>query len=100
MYVNLELSVNEEFVAFGTMVKILTILKSNCAKGCHLLQKLEPVTGRVYLPQCCDYKFLFPKLGLLKTGPILDFLSVRQSDNAPIGENYVKLYFDAKHLGN
>ena len=28
LYVNLELSGNEEFVAYGTMVKILVILKS------------------------------------------------------------------------
>ena len=43
---------NEKFVAYGTVVKIFAILKSPCAKGCYLIQKLEPVNGRVCLPQC------------------------------------------------
>ena len=44
--VNLELSVNEEFVAYGTVVKILVILKCPRANGCGLIQKLEPVIGK------------------------------------------------------
>ena len=47
VYVNLELSVNEKFVAYGTMVKILATLKSSCAKACYMIQKLEPATDRV-----------------------------------------------------
>ena len=57
-YVNWELSVNEKFVAHGKMVKILAILKSDCANACYFIQKLEPVIGRVYLPQCFGNKFL------------------------------------------
>ena len=49
---NLELLVNENFVVYRTMVKILATLKSPCAKPCHLIQKLKPVIERVYLPQC------------------------------------------------
>ena len=55
-YVNLELSVNEKLVAYGTIVKTLAILKSPCAKDRYLTQKPEPVIGRVYLPQCFDNK--------------------------------------------
>ena len=51
MYVNLELLVNEIIVAYGSMVKVLATLKSSCAKACYLIQKREPVTERVYLPQ-------------------------------------------------
>ena len=38
-----------ELVVYGTMVKILVILKSPCIKGCHLIYKREPVFGRVCL---------------------------------------------------
>ena len=60
VYVNLELSVNEKFASYETMVKILGILKKSCTMGCWLMQKLEPVTGKVYLPQCFGNKFLLP----------------------------------------
>ena len=40
--VNLELS-NEEFFAYGTIVKILVILECPCDKACNLIQKSEPV---------------------------------------------------------
>ena len=56
VYVYLELSVNEKFVTYGTIVKILTTLKSSYA--CCLIQNLEAVIERVYLPQCFNYKFL------------------------------------------
>ena len=59
MYVNLKLSINEEFLAHGTMVEILATPKSPCAKGCYLIKKLEPIIGRVHLPQCFGNKFLF-----------------------------------------
>ena len=49
VYVNLELLVNEKCVAYETLVKILATLKSLCAKGCYLIQKPEPVIGRLYL---------------------------------------------------
>ena len=65
MYVNLELSEREEFVTYGTMIKILVIIKSRWAKGYYLIQKLEPFIGRMYLPQCFGYKFL-PQFDLLK----------------------------------
>ena len=32
------------------------------------------------------------------SGPNLDLLCIQQSDAVPFCENYVKLYFDAKHL--
>ena len=32
VYINLELLVNEEFVGYGTIVKILATLKNPCAK--------------------------------------------------------------------
>ena len=49
VYINLELSVNEKFVACGTKIKILEILKSRCTKECYLIQKLESAIRRVYL---------------------------------------------------
>ena len=33
-------------------------LKNSCAKGCYMIQKLEPVIGRVYLPQCFGSKYI------------------------------------------
>ena len=36
VYVNLELSVNETFVSYGTMIKIFATLKSSYAKACYL----------------------------------------------------------------
>ena len=60
MYFNLELSLIEEFVVYETTVKIFTILKILCVKGCYLIQRLEPVIGKVYLPQCFGNKFLLP----------------------------------------
>ena len=50
----------KRFFANGIMVKILSILKSPCAKGWYLIQKLEPVIGRVYLSQYFSNKFLLP----------------------------------------
>ena len=50
LYVDLELSLNGKFIAYGAMVKILAILKNICAKAFYLLEELEPVVGRVYLP--------------------------------------------------
>ena len=47
VYVNFEFSVNEEFVACGTLVETLAILKSSCAKGCYLIQNLN-----LYLVGC------------------------------------------------
>ena len=44
--VNLELSFNEEFFAYGTIVKILVILECPCDKACYLIQKSEPVIGK------------------------------------------------------
>ena len=44
--VNLELSFNEEFFAYGTIVKILLILECPCDKACYLIQKSEPVIGK------------------------------------------------------
>ena len=41
VYVNLLLSVNKKFVAYGTRVKILAILKNSCAKACYLIPKIE-----------------------------------------------------------
>ena len=52
VYANLELSVNEQFVVYGTRVMILAVLKGPCANECYLIQTLEPAIGRVYLPQC------------------------------------------------
>ena len=49
VYVNLELSVNNKFVAYGTTIKILATLKSCCVKVCYLIQKLEPAIEMVYL---------------------------------------------------
>ena len=46
--VYLKLSVNEKLVAHGIVVKILVTLMSPCLRGCHLIQKLEPVTERVF----------------------------------------------------
>ena len=62
VYVNLELLVNEEFIAYGTMVKILAISKSPSAKECYLIQKLEPAIGRVYLPQSFGNNFFLHNL--------------------------------------
>ena len=45
--VNLEVLVNEKFIAYGTMIKNLGTLKSPCVRGCNLIGKLEPITGRV-----------------------------------------------------
>ena len=58
VYANLKLLVNEEFVAYGTMVKILATLKSVFAKKYYFVQKREPVIERVYLPQYFGNKFL------------------------------------------
>ena len=56
-YENLELSLNEKFIAYGTMVKILATLKNPCVKGCYLMQELEHAIERVYLPDatCACY---------------------------------------------
>ena len=48
VYVNLQLSVNEKFVAYETIIKILATLKSSRAKVCYLIQKLEPTIERMY----------------------------------------------------
>ena len=56
MYVNFQLLVNENFVVYGTMVKILATLKSSYAKAYYLIQKLEPFIERVYFPQCYGNK--------------------------------------------
>ena len=45
VYVDLELSVNKKFAAYGTRVKILATLKSPCAKSCHMIQKFEFIIG-------------------------------------------------------
>ena len=45
--VNLEVLVNEKFIAYGTMIKNLGTLKSPCVRGCNLIGKLEPITGRI-----------------------------------------------------
>ena len=58
-YVNLELLINEKFVAYGTMVKILATLRSFCANACYLMQKLKPAMRRVYSPQCFGNKFFY-----------------------------------------
>lgn len=48
MLVNFEVLVNENIVAYGAMVRILTILKSTCVKLCQLIQKLELVTLKIF----------------------------------------------------
>ena len=45
----LELSVNVKFVACGTVVTILAILKSPCAMECYLIQKPEPVSFHILI---------------------------------------------------
>lgn len=50
VYLNLELSVYQEFIGYGAMVKILLILKSLCAEGYYFIQKLQPVIRMVHLP--------------------------------------------------
>ena len=45
--VNLEVLINEKFIAYRTMIKNLGTLKSPCVRGCDLIGKLEPITGRV-----------------------------------------------------
>ena len=57
MYINLELSVDEKFVAYGTIDKNLTSLKSPWAKACYLIQKPEQVIEKVYLHQCFGDNF-------------------------------------------
>ena len=47
VYVNLEFSVNEKFVADGIMVKILANLKSPCSNACYLKQKAKPAIEKV-----------------------------------------------------
>ena len=56
--------VNEKFVAFGTMVKILATFKSPCAKACYLIQNLKPSIERVYLPQLSEYIKAFKKISV------------------------------------
>ena len=56
VYVNLELSVNEKFVADGIMVKILANLKSPCSNACYLKQKAKPAIEKVWLRQCFGNK--------------------------------------------
>ena len=56
VYVNLELSVNEKFVAYGIMVKILANLKSPCSNACYLKQKAKPAIEKVWLRQCFGNK--------------------------------------------
>ena len=38
VYVNLELLVNENIFAYGTMIRLFAILKSCCANSCYLIQ--------------------------------------------------------------
>ena len=57
VYVNLEFSVCEKFVANATMVKILATLKCSCVKSYYLIQNLEPAIERLYLPQYFGNKF-------------------------------------------
>ena len=47
MSVNLELSVNGKFVAYGKMAKILWTLKSPCAKAYYLILKVDPAIERL-----------------------------------------------------
>ena len=51
MSVNLELSVNGKFVAYGKMAKILLTLKIPCARACYLILKVDPANERVYFPK-------------------------------------------------
>lgn len=62
MYVNLELSVSKEIVAYETMVKLLAISKSPSSKGCYLIRKREAVIRRVYLPHALEINFFFCNL--------------------------------------
>ena len=71
VYVNLQLSVNKKFVAYGTMVKILATLKNLCTKGYYLIQKFELVIGRVYLSKCFGNKLFLPQFDMLKIMKIL-----------------------------
>ena len=41
--VNLKLSVNEKFVAYGAMVKIIASVKGSFTKGCYFMEKPEPM---------------------------------------------------------
>ena len=59
VYVNLKLL---EFLTHVTMVKILATLKGHLLKGCSLIQRLELVTGRVYLAQFFGDKLFFHDL--------------------------------------
>ena len=63
VYLNLEL-LNEEFVTYLAMVKVLATWRSPCAKGCYLMQKLEPLIGRVYLPKCFGINFFLLQFDL------------------------------------
>ena len=49
VYLNLELSVNEKFVAYMGQWLRFGNLKSPYAKGCYLIQKIESAIERVYL---------------------------------------------------
>lgn len=60
VHINLELSVNEKFFAYGSVVKVLTTLKSPCAKACYLIYAIEKLAiEKVYLPQCFGNNFFF-----------------------------------------
>ena len=58
--VNLELSINEEFVEYGKMVKILEKWKSTCAKGCYRIQRIWTCYWKDFIcPSFLAINFLF-----------------------------------------
>ena len=60
VHINLELSVNEKFVAYGSVVKVLATLRSPRAKTCYLIYAIEKLAiEKVYLPQCFGNNFFF-----------------------------------------
>ena len=63
------------------MVKILVILKSPCAKGCYLIQKLEPEIGRVYLHQYFGNNFFFHNLTCWRYEGFKNLVSHTQQKN-------------------
>ena len=62
VYVNLELSVNEKFVAYGIMVKILANLKSPCSNACYLKQKAKPAIEKCDCANVLAINFFFHNL--------------------------------------
>ena len=83
MCVNLELSVNGKFVAYGKMVKILWTLKSPCAKACYLIQKIDPAIERVYLLRSFGKNVFFHNL--TTNSPVLIIIEPISSQSSGVG---------------